>query len=643
MRSTLSKLADTGPPQRPTSQAKRRYGVGAEIEPHGLVSLRLWAPRRTRVAVVMDGRATVLDRDGEGWFSAVVDGRAGSTYGFSLDDDARLYPDPASRFQPDGPHGLSEVVDPSSYVWRDADWPGIALAGQVFYELHVGTFTAEGTWAGAARRLDRLRALGITTIQLMPIADFAGDFGWGYDGVNWFAPTRLYGRPDDVRAFVDAAHARGLGVILDTVYNHLGPDGNYLASFASEYFTDRYGNDWGQALNFDGPGARATRELVLANVEHWIREYHLDGFRLDATQQIFDASPEHILAAVVRRARAAAGDRRLVIIGENEPQDARLVRPAASGGYGLDAVYNDDFHHTARVALTSVREAYYSDFRGTSQELLSAAKRGFLFQGQRYAWQGKRRGTAALDLAPRQFVHFLENHDQVANSAAGLRLCELSAPGELRALTALLLLGPATPLLFQGQESGATMPFLYFAHHEGQLARDVARGRLEFLRQFTRYASPDVAGRQLDPSARATFESCQLRDDDSERAQQFWRLHADLLRLRREDTTIALQGHGGVDGATLDERGLVLRFFGPHHDDRLLVVNLGTDVDLVSRPEPLVAPPDGASWTVLWSSEASSYGGSGTPTWSEERWAVAGRAALLLGPVALDHPSLPHG
>ena len=589
MRSTLSKLADTGPPQRPTSQAKRRYGVGAEIEPHGLVSLRLWAPRRTRVAVVMDGRATVLDRDGEGWFSAVVDGRAGSTYGFSLDDDARLYPDPASRFQPDGPHGLSEVVDPSSYVWRDADWPGIALAGQVFYELHVGTFTAEGTWAGAARRLDRLRALGITTIQLMPIADFAGDFGWGYDGVNWFAPTRLYGRPDDVRAFVDAAHARGLGVILDTVYNHL------------------------------------------------------DGFRLDATQQIFDASPEHILAAVVRRARAAAGDRRLVIIGENEPQDARLVRPAASGGYGLDAVYNDDFHHTARVALTSVREAYYSDFRGTSQELLSAAKRGFLFQGQRYAWQGKRRGTAALDLAPRQFVHFLENHDQVANSAAGLRLCELSAPGELRALTALLLLGPATPLLFQGQESGATMPFLYFAHHEGQLARDVARGRLEFLRQFTRYASPDVAGRQLDPSARATFESCQLRDDDSERAQQFWRLHADLLRLRREDTTIALQGHGGVDGATLDERGLVLRFFGPHHDDRLLVVNLGTDVDLVSRPEPLVAPPDGASWTVLWSSEASSYGGSGTPTWSEERWAVAGRAALLLGPVALGHPSLPHG
>ncbi len=491
----------------------------------------------------MDGRATVLDRDGDGWFSAVVDGRAGSTYGFSLDDEARLYPDPASRFQPDGPHGLSEVVDPSSYVWRDADWPGISLEGQVFYELHVGTFTAEGTWAGAARRLDRLRALGITTIQLMPIADFAGDFGWGYDGVNWFAPTRLYGRPDDVRAFVDAAHARGLGVILDAVYNHLGPDGNYLASFASEYFTDRYGNDWGQALNFDGPGAQATRELVLANVEHWIREYHLDGFRLDATQQIFDSSPDHILAAVVRRARAAAGDRRLVIIGENEPQDARLVRPAASGGYGLDAVYNDDFHHTARVALTSVREAYYSDFRGTSQELLSAAKRGFLFQGQRYAWQGKRRGTAALDLAPRQFVHFLENHDQVANSAAGLRL--VRALRARRAAGADRAAAPWTGHAALVSRSGVGMRRCRSC--TSRITRDSSRATSRAAgssscvnSRATR--SPDVASRQLDPSARATFESCQLRDDASERAQQFWRLHADLLRLRREDATIALPG-----------------------------------------------------------------------------------------------------
>ena len=310
------------------------------------------------------------------------------------------------------------------------------------------------------------------------------------------------------------------------------------------------------------------------------------------------------------------------------------MRPAASGGYGLDALYNDDFHHSARVALTGIRDAYYGDFRGTSQELVSAAKHGFLFQGQRYAWQSKRRGTAALDLPPRQFVHFLENHDQVANSADGLRLCDLTAPGQLRALTALLLLGPATPLLFQGQESGATAPFVYFAHHDGQLARDVARGRLEFLSQFTRSAAADTASRELDPGARATFEACRLGDDPGERAQRFWQLHADLLRVRREDATIALQGSGALDGATLDERALVVRFFGPRNDDRLLVVNLGEELDLVARAEPLVAPPAGASWTLLWSSEATPYGGSGTPVWTEVRWIVPREAALLLGPAA---------
>jgi maltooligosyltrehalose trehalohydrolase len=467
---------------------------------------------------------------------------------------------------------------------------------------------------------------------MMPVAEFAGEFGWGYDGVNWFAPARLYGRPDDLRSFVDAAHSHGLGVILDVVYNHLGPDGNYLASFARDYFTHRYHNEWGDALNFDGPRANAMRELVLASLEHWIREYHVDGFRLDATQQIFDSSAEHLLAAIVRRAREAAGGRSVVIIGENEPQDSRLVRAPAGGGFGLDALYNDDFHHTARVSLTGLREAYYSDYRGTSQELLSAVRRGFLFQGQRYAWQGKNRGTPALDLLPRQFVHFLENHDQVANSASGRRLCELTAPGHLRALSALLLLGPATPLLFQGQEEGSTTPFWYFAHHEGELGASVRRGRREFLSQFTRFEAPEIVTQQLDPTARSTFEACKLRHDTTERSQLYWRLHADLLRLRREDTTIALQGEGGLDGATLDERALVLRFFGPHGADRLLVINLGVDIDLAARAEPLVAPPAGATWTVLWSSESPSYGGSGTPAWTDDHWPVPGHGALLLGP-----------
>ena len=610
----------------------RQYAVGGEIVADRRVSLRVWAPDRQTVAPVMDGDATVLERDADGWYTGLVAGGAGSRYGFRLDDDPRLYPDPASRSQPDGPHGLSEIVDPSSYTWHDASWPGVSGKGQVLYELHTGTFTPEGTWASATRHLGHLEALGITTIQLMPVADFAGEFGWGYDGVNWFAPTRLYGRPDDLRGFVDAAHALGLGVILDAVYNHLGPDGNYLSRFAHDYFTDRYHNEWGDALDFDGPRAGALRELVLASVEHWIREYHVDGFRLDATQQIFDASSEHIVAALVRRARAAAGGRQLFIICENEHQNAQLVASVARGGFGLDAIYNDDFHHTARVALTGLREAYYCDYRGTSQELLSAATRGFLFQGQRSSWQKQARGTPAYELTPRQFVHFLENHDQVANSADGRRLCELSAPGQLRALTALLLLGPATPLLFQGQESGSTTPFLYFAHHEGELGRNVRQGRLEFLSQFARFRAPEVVARYADPTARSTFEACKLQRQPADRTQRFLQLHADLIRRRREDATIAMGGDGRVDGATLGDRALALRFLGPRDNDRLLVVNLGNDLDLASAAEPLVAPPAGRTWSLLWSSEDPAYGGSGTPVWDHDRWAVPGHAAILLGP-----------
>ncbi len=616
---------------------QRRYAVGAELAGDGQISVRVWAPGRDHVAVVVDGVATVLEPDGDGYSAATVAGHAGSRYGFRLDDDPKTYPDPASRFQPEGPHGLSEVIEPSSYAWRDDRWPGISMKGQVLYELHVGTFSPAGTWAGAAEQLDRLAALGITAIQMMPVAEFAGSFGWGYDGVGWLAPTRLYGRPDDLRAFVDAAHARGLAVVLDAVYNHLGPDGNYLLSYTRRYFSDRYANEWGDALNFDGQDAAPVRELVLASVDHWIREYHFDGFRLDATQQIFDSSAEHLLTALVRRARAAAGTRQIVVIAENETQHAQLLRPVDQGGSDVDALYNDDFHHTARVALTGVREAYYTDFGGTVQELLSAAKHGFLFQGQRFGWQNQTRGTPALDRPLRQFVQFLENHDQVANSAAGRRLSELCAPSQLRALTALLLLSPATPLLFQGQELGSTSPFVYFAHHEGELGANVRKGRLGFLGQFARYRTPAVVTRQPDPTARSTFEMCKLRMESTERAQQFWNLHHDLLRLRREDLTIALQGEGGLDGAAVGAQAFVLRFFGAPSDDRLLVVNMGTDLDLATCGEPLVAPPAGASWAVAWSSEDPAYGGSGTPAWQGTSWPIPGHAAVLLTPNHQSH------
>ena len=579
----------------------------------------------------MDELVSPLTPHVDGWFEGVVRGEPGSRYGFRLDRNPHIYPDPASRFQPAGPHELSEVIDPTAYRWQDAAWGGLSLKGQVLYELHVGTFTANGTWEAATHRLDRLRTLGVTAIQMMPIAEFGGDFGWGYDGVCWFAPSHLYGRPDDLRRFVDLAHAHGIAVVLDVVYNHLGPDGNYLSAYSKDYFTDRYENEWGAALNFDGPNSAAVRAFVLASVERWVCEYHVDGFRLDATQQIFDGSEKHIITAIVERARQSAGGRQVIVIGENEPQHAELLREPKQGGCGLDGLYNDDFHHTARVALTGLREAYYSDYGGTSQELLAAVRHGFLYQGQRYNWQQQPRGTPALDRPVWQFIHFLENHDQVANSATGRRLSELASPGQMRALTALLLLGPETPLLFQGQENGSTAPFVYFAHQEAELARQVRDGRREFLAQFERFRTPAVASLQHDPAARATFELCKLTDHDTERSRQWWLLHHDLLALRRDDRTVALQGEFGLDGATLDDRSLIVRYAGVDSDDRLLVVNLGADLDLASRSEPLVAPPGGASWRVLWSSEDPAYGGSGTPAWTASRWTVPGFAALLLG------------
>jgi maltooligosyltrehalose trehalohydrolase len=404
--------------------AQRRMPVGAEIQSQGGVHFRVWAPRRKSVQVAHDRGDTPLAPEGGGYFSGLVSSAcAGTRYRYRL-DGRRSVSGSASRFQPEGPAGPSEVIDPSSYPMADAAWRGISLAGQVIYEMHVGTFTPAGTWYAACRELAALARLGVTVLEVMPVADFAGDFGWGYDGVDLFAPTRLYGTPDAFRSFVDAAHHHGLGVILDVVYNHLGPSGNYLREFAHEYFTDRYDNEWGDAINFDGEDAAAVREFFVANAGYWIDEFHLDGLRLDATQQIFDGSRDHIVGEVSRRVRAAARGRGTIVVGENEPQQVRLLREL-----GVDALWNDDFHHAAHVALGAHNEAYYSDYGGKPQELLSAVKHGFLYQGQWYSWQSQKRGTPALGVRPAAFVHYIQNHDQVANSARGLRITTSPRPG----------------------------------------------------------------------------------------------------------------------------------------------------------------------------------------------------------------------
>lgn len=614
----------------------RRLPIGAEPSSGG-THFRVWAPQSTRMEVVIEGGdrpplKQALSREPQGYFSGLAAGcRTGDLYRFRLDGGDTLRPDPASRFQPQGPFGPSMVVDPAPFHWHDDSWGGVNLQGQIVYEMHIGTFTPQGTWQAALRQLPELRRLGVTVLEVMPVNDFCGDFGWGYDGVDYFAPSRLYGTPDDFRAFVDEAHRCGLAVLLDVVYNHAGPSGNFLKDFSKDYFTDRYDTEWGEAINFDGPDSAPVRQFFLANARYWISEFHLDGLRLDATQALHDASESHILAELVREVRLAAGRRAALVIGENEPQNSRLLRPVEDGGYGLDALWNDDFHHSAMVALTGHHEAYYTDHRGAPQEFISAAKRGYLFQGQYYRWQKKRRGSSSAGIAPASFVNYLQNHDQIANSGRGWRLQHLTDPGTYRALTALFLLTPQTPMLFQGQEFAASAPFNYFADHQGELADKVKRGRAEFLHQFPSLASADMQSQLPDPTDPQVFTACKLDFSERERHKPVYDLHCDLLRLRRADQAFSAQRPGAVDGAVLAPHAFVLRFFAPPGRDRLLLVNLGADCLLNAVPEPLLAPADGTRWRVLWSSEAPRYGGTGAePVETETGWFLVGRSACVL-------------
>jgi maltooligosyltrehalose trehalohydrolase len=619
----------------------RRLPVGAEFDPGKGVHFRVWAPGRRTVAIVLQtqsGRSAPLTPEGNGYFSSQTQGvRPGDRYLYQLDGVPVLFPDPASRFQPDGPDGASEVIDPRTFAWTDHAWRGVLAEDRVVYEMHIGTFTNEGTWRSALEHLPALASLGITVLEVMPVADFPGRFGWGYDGVDLFAPTRLYGRPDDFRGFVDKAHALGMAVILDVVYNHFGPAGNYLKEFATEYFTDRYKNEWGEAINFDGPDAGPVREFFVANTAYWIEEFHLDGLRLDATQQIFDQSPDHVVAAVTRAARQAAKNRAIFVAAENEPQDANQARPPDLSGHGVDALWNDDFHHAVMVALSGRIEAYYSDYQGTPQELLSAVKWGFLYQGQRSSWQKKPRGSPALDLAPVAFVNYLQNHDQVANSACGWRCQRLGHPGTYRALTALWLLAPGTPMFFQGQEFASSSPFHFFADHHAELAKQVRVGRGKFMAQFPSVALPEMQAALPDPGDPATFERCKLDHTERQKNAETYALHSDLLKLRRHDPVFHRPRARGVDGAVLSPESFALRFFGAERDDRLIIVNLGRDLTLQPAPEPLLAPPRLTEWKIIWSSEDRRYGGTGTPAFDDHGgWRIPGHAAIVLGPQSGD-------
>lgn len=620
-------------------EIKRKFPVGAEILPDGGVHFRVWAPDHSVVNLLVtngeeDYECLRMNRDAMDYFSIYLpEAGHGALYKFQVDDMDLLLPDPASRYQPEGPHGPSQVIDPDRYEWTDQDWKGLALKGQIVYEMHIGTFTREGTWKAAIEELTELAELGITIIELMPVADFPGRFGWGYDGVNLFAPTRLYGIPDDFRDFVNKAHSLRIGVILDVVYNHLGPDGNYLGFFSSYYFSQDKHTDWGAAVNFDGERNGPVREFFLSNAEYWIEEFHIDGLRVDATQDIYDTSVPHILEELVIRTMENKRRIKIFNIAENEPQKTILIKSHVQGGYNFSAVWNDDFHHSAMVAITGRNEAYYTDYMGKAQEFISLIKYGYLYQGQWYKWQKKRRGSSTRNINPSKFVNYIQNHDQIANSGRGYRAHMLTSWGRYKAITALLLLAPGTPMIFQGQEFAAGTPFYYFADHKPELAELVHKGRIAFLSQFRSLASPEVRPWFPVPSEESTFSKSKLNFEDRSTNAWVYQMHKDLISLRKDTNAFRRQKYRDTDGAVLADEAFVIRYFDDEDEDKLLIVNLGVDLHFNPAPEPLLAPPPGQVWRVLWSSESPEYGGLGTaPLDTEENWRIPGHAAVVLTP-----------
>ena len=505
------------------------------------------------------GRTVAMQAAEAGVLEARVDAVGdGDHYQYLVGEDGPV-PDPCSRYQPDGVHGPSEVVDPHRFTWTDASWRR-PRSLQAIYELHVGTFSTSGTFAGVADRLPMLAALGITAVELMPVADFAGDRSWGYDGVALYAPARCYGRPDDLRRLVDVAHGLGLAVLLDVVYNHLGPDGAYLPRFWPQYFTDAHSSPWGAGVNLDGPGSDVVRGLIADNATSWIEEFHLDGLRLDATHALEDRSATHTVQELANAVHALDPEHPPLVMAEDERNLSIMVRQPAAGGWGLDAVWADDFHHQMRRLLAGDRDGYFADFSGTTADLARTIRQGWFFTGQPCGYLGRRRGTATDGIPLDRFVICIQNHDQVGNRALGDRLSDVIEAAAYRAASALLLLAPETPLLFMGQEWAASTPFQYFTDHQPTLGRLVTDGRRNEFRRFAAFADPAARDRIPDPQAESTFLRCVL--DWSERDRE---PHASLVRLytRLLELRATLLAPGAPDDAlhvdALDGSTVVLR------------------------------------------------------------------------------------
>jgi maltooligosyltrehalose trehalohydrolase len=580
------------------------------------VRFRVWAPSAHTVGVRLDRerQAVGMVRGHEGVFElTLASARVGDDYRYVLDDE-RERPDPVSRWQPRGVHGPSRIVDPSAFRWSDGDWRGVALDEYVLYELHVGTFTEPGTFDAVIDRLGYLRELGVTAVELMPVAEFPGSRNWGYDGVDLYAPHSAYGGPDGLKRLVDACHRERLAVVMDVVYNHLGPEGNYLREFGP-YFTSRYETPWGDAINYDGPGSDQVRRFFIDNALYWVTEYHADALRLDAIHGIFDFSADHVLSQLGREVHERARElgRRVWVIAESDLNDVRVIQPPELGGHGLDAQWSDDWHHSLHTALTGSRRGYLEDFSGLA-DLAKAIEKGFVYDGRKSAYRQRRHGNSSARRPGHQLVVFLQNHDQVANACGGERISRLVSVERQKIGAALLFCTPSLPLLFMGQEYGETAPFFYFTSHgDPGLAEAVRRGRRE---EFLAFGSD----REFpDPQSERTFLESKL---DGSRAREpahakILQLYRDLIALRKARPALS---NGRKDWTRVcvsaKEEWLLLERNDPGGEGALCVVNLR------SRAQSIPLPGSDRDWSLEIDTTAPAYGGRGDGESAPERIAA---------------------
>ncbi len=587
---------------------RRRHHLpfGAEVEGRE-TTFTLWAPVADAVELVLEGEEPVpMQRGKKGVFSVTATAGPGTRYRYRIDGELDV-PDPASRYQPEDVHGPSQVVDPESFDWEDEDWRGRPWEETVLYELHVGSFTPEGTFAGVREKLDHLVDLGVTAIELMPLSDFPGRRNWGYDGVLPYAPDSSYGTPEDLKELVQAAHEKGLMVFLDVVYNHFGPEGNYLNSYAPQFFTDRHQTPWGAAVNFDDAGGERVREYVIHNALYWLEEYHIDGLRLDAVHAIYDDSEQHVLEELAESVQKGPGaDRHVHLVLENESNDASYMR----GGL-YRAQWNDDFHNALHVALTSESSGYYGGYADAPlRHLVRCLGEGFAYQGEPSLYRGgEKRGELSADLPPISFVSFLQNHDQVGNRAFGERITALAPPEAVRAAAAIYLLSPQVPMLFMGEEWAAEESFPFFCDFEEDLAPLVTEGRREEFASFPEFSDPATRDRIPDPGAEETFALAVLDWDGVSERRNWLKLYRELLRLRREEIIPRLTGIPGGETAyrLVGDRGLRVQWTLGEGSLLTLMANLGD--------EPL-AGFEQATGSLLYATEGATESERELPAWS---------------------------